>query len=156
MSEIVSAGRLLTLRVAYAVGAPTVLAIGLTMPTARRAFTDGTLAMPPGFAALVPTMMFVTVGVLIMIAGLFGFLALRPYPWGKLIAAWAGLAWVGNGAMSALSGSEPSESPELARITQFFAEIRPVVLTCGLIMLGIVLICLIADRRLIGTYARTA
>ena len=77
----------------------------------------------------------------LLFAGLFAYLAARPWWWGKLLLAWAALAWT----MFGLIGQFMLHGPVVTTV-----------LVCGLLMLVAVVATQIADPRFSGPYLRTA
>lgn len=79
---------------------------------------------------------------LLLFAGLFVFLSFRPYWWGKLICAWAGLAWCMFGLISGVVAG-----PQLT---------SPLVLAAGLTVLAAGLVHQLTDPRFSGSYLRSS
>lgn len=82
------------LRIAYGPGA--VCFVGMAMLAGSGTLTSLVLQagegapVPPEFGLMLRTVDYSVVVFGLVLAGVFGFLARRPYGWGKLLCAWAG------------------------------------------------------------------
>ena len=95
--------------------------------------------LPPGFMLMIrsgDTLLLAVLG------GLFVFLSIRPYWWGKLLLVWAGFAWTGFGA--GLSAWKGFDTP------------LALVLAAGVAMLAAAVAHQAADPRFSGSYLRPA
>ncbi|MCA3724095.1 MAG: hypothetical protein IM671_08955 [Phenylobacterium sp.] len=75
-----------------------------------------------------------------LLSGVLVFLSFRPYWWGKLLCAWAGLGWVGFGVIPSMVGA-PNSGSEMVGVA-------------GLVMLSAAIIHQVADPRFGGPYLR--
>ncbi len=139
--------RVRSLRVAYllAVGATALMAfliISGAVMKQMNAMMGEDIAPDPTLQQFETTFSYVGGGVLLALAGLFVFLAFRPFWWGKLLCLFAGLAWLMNGLMMTAFGSGGATSSLIA--------------TSGGLMIIAALLHQIADPRFSGTWMRSA
>jgi hypothetical protein len=92
--------RLLAVRIGYALGGACCLGLGLlagsgTLTSLVLEAGGPMPAVQPQFRPMLQALEYSEVAFAIVLAGIFGFLAVRPYGWGKLLCAWAGLSWLG-------------------------------------------------------------
>jgi hypothetical protein len=139
------AGKVMLLRAAYLVGAFAALLMGWCVVSGQAVRTltalDSSEAPPPA-SALQAASYFSGV-VLVPFVAVFVFLSFRPYWWGKLLCAWAGLAWVMFGGMG---------------MAEFGGRgvVLDLVLGAGIAMLCVGAAHQIIDPRFSGSYLRPA
>lgn len=98
--------------------------------------------VPPDFRQFLDGIRFAQGGLMVALAGLFVFLAFRPYWWGELLCLWATLAWGMFGLV----------------LLAFSGGFRPTlvwVLVAALGMVAATVILQVVDPRFGGSYLRT-
>ncbi|MDB5432226.1 MAG: hypothetical protein JWP35_3342 [Caulobacter sp.] len=138
----------MVLRVAYGAAAVAVAVIGVVVMNMLKAIFAAT---PQAGALVVPFSIFMVIVILAM-AGVFVFLAWRPYWWGKLLVAMAAVSWLMNGAVSFLIATMIDPASGDAGIIAAFVATRPWVISCGLVMLAVVITLQITDPRFSGSW----
>jgi hypothetical protein len=139
--------RVTTLRVAYAIAAIVSAALGTFFATGGGAKLMIAM-MPSGEGARMfdsSTMAAMSIGQGLMMAALVGvlvLLAIKPYWWGKLLCAWAGLAWSGFGLiMTVFAGYDPRST---------------LILVAGVTMMVVAVVHQFVDPRFSGSYLRAS
>lgn len=100
------------LRASYLLAAAaTLLVAGLAMSGLIGGFMEGLMVAQTGTTPAEMRQFFdamrLAQGIMLLgLAGLFAFLAIRPYWWGKLLCLWAGLSWGGFGLVGWAFGGE--------------------------------------------------
>lgn len=98
--------------------------------------------VPPEIRQFFDAIRFGQAILMIGMAGLFGFLSIRPYWWGKLLCLWAGVSWSGFGLIGWAFGGELT--PTLGGI-----------LCAAFGMIAATVILQVVDPRFSGTYMRS-
>lgn len=138
-----TSAQIVRLRVAY--GLAGAASLGMVVLAASGAVVGFMNEMTEDIFATLPTARYlplIQAAMLSALTGLFVLLFKRPYWWGKLLCAWAGLAWSGFGfASSLLLGA---------------ALVPLAALVCGLMLLVAAGLHQSADRRFSGSYLKAA
>lgn len=138
--------KVVCVRLAYALAAVSSAVMGVwagsgTAVTVLLSPVGGIGNLPPDFALIFGAMKYFQAAFAIALSGLFAFLVFRPYGWGKLIALFCGIGWLGFcGAMMILSGD-------------FDGRCLPLLAAA----IGMIAACVLhhsADPRITGPYLR--
>ena len=142
------AARLRALRIAYCSAAITVVAFMAWMALGPLALLMNRLGAPRSLRGLSGLSGAITA---LLFGGVFMFLAVRPYWWGKLFCWFAALAWIGHGLIAALLLNGPLSTVGVAPLTYAAGPVA-----AGLAMLAIGLFHQRIDPRFGGTYLQAA
>lgn len=98
-SAVTTPARLRLLRIGYGLGVLCGLGLALLgvsgMLTTLVLQAGPTTDLPPDAASMIRLLDYMNAAVGLILAGVFGVLARRPYGWGKLLCGAAGLSWLG-------------------------------------------------------------
>lgn len=131
---------LLALRAAYSAAAVGAFALAAFMYSVGvDAFLQLAEPMPPALERFLPIVKVFQLCGLGVVGVILGFLAFRPYWWGKILCAWAGFAWSGFGAVATFVFN----TPQLGWVS-----------AAGLLLLGTGIAHQLIDPRFGGSHLR--
>jgi len=134
-------GRVLVLRGAYLAAALATGAMGWFAASGRfESMMVSIMGAPASMASVLHTMSMMNVVLFGLASSVLVFLSFRPYWWGKLLCAWAGLSWSGFGLISSLIAAPNSGSTMVG--------------VAGVVLLATSIIHQVADPRFGGPYLR--